>query len=366
MQKGMDKFFLGLVIFLTLGGFFLFISASMGLFARETGARFAATAFNQFFYGLVLGSLFLVILSKINYKLWRKYSLYIFIASLLLTAAVFIPGLGFSHGGALRWLSLGIFTIQPAEILKFGVIIYLASLFSDVKNSVTTIKWGLMPLLAVLALVGIVLLLQPDTGTFLVIFITALSLFVIAGGRWKHLFYLFIASSLGFVAYAASKPYIIARLRTFFDPSYDVMGAGWQLNQSLIAIGSGGIFGKGFGQSIQKFNFLPEPTSDSIFAVAAEEFGFIGAILIISFIVLFLLKGLSIARKSPDLFSRLAVSGIVIMIVFQAFINIASMLGVFPLTGIPLPFVSHGGTALMITLAEMGVVLNISRYMHKH
>jgi len=365
MQNKVDKSFLWLIVFLSLGGFFLFISASMGLFARETGARFTATAFNQFFYGLFLGSILLVLFSKINYKIWRKYSLYIFATSLLLTAAVFIPGLGFSHGGASRWLSIGIFSFQPAEVLKFGTIIYLSALFSDVKNSVRTIKWGVAPFFAILSLVGFVLLLQPDTGTFFVIFITAISLFVIAGGKWRHLLSLFFCAFLGFLTYAASKLYIIARIKTFFDPSYDILGAGWQLNQSLIAIGSGGIFGKGFGQSIQKFNFLPEPTSDSIFAVAAEEFGFIGAMFIIVFFMLFLLKGLGIARRSPDIFSRLIVSGIVIMIVFQAFINIASMMGVFPLTGMPLPFISHGGTALMITLAEMGVILNISKYMRK-
>jgi len=362
MKKEVDKIFLWIVVFLALGGFFLFISASMGLFARETGARFMATAFNQFFYGLFLGSIFLTILSKVNYKIWRKYSFYIFIFSLLLTASVFIPGIGFSHGGAIRWLSFGIFSFQPAEILKFGVIIYLAALFSDAKSGVRTIKWGIAPLVAVLFLSGTVLLLQPDSGTFFVIFITSISIFIIAGSRWSHLISMFAAACFGFLLYIASKPYILERLKTFFDPTYDIMGAGWQLNQSLIAIGSGNIFGKGFGQSIQKFNFLPEPTSDSIFAVASEEFGFIGGIIIIFFFIFFLLRGLSIARKSSDMFGRLVVSGIVIMTVFQAFINIASMMGVFPLTGIPLPFISHGGTALMITLAEMGIVLNISRY----
>jgi len=361
MRNKIDKIFLFIVGLLVLGGFFVFISASLGLYARD-GAGFGAIAFNQAFFGLFLGGLALILFSKINYKNWKHFSLPILIFSIILTALVFVPFLGLEHGGATRWLRIGPFSFQPAELLKFGVIIYLAAWYSSIKDRVKTIKWGLLPLVVVLGISGGLLLAQPDTGTFLTILVTVFAMFLIAGGKLKHFFSLVAVAILGFVTLVLTKSYILERIYTFIDPSRDPSGAGWQIQQSLIAVGSGGFWGKGFGQSIQKFNFLPEPIGDSIFAVAAEEFGFIGGMLIIAGFVAFLIRGLHIARRSPDTFSGLMVSGIVIMVVFQSFINIASILGVFPLTGLPLIFISHGSSALLTTLAAMGIVLNISRY----
>lgn len=360
-RNNIDKIFLIIVGFLVLGGFFVFISASLGLYARD-GSGFGAVALNQAFFGLFLGGLALVLFSKINYKIWKRYSLLIFTATLFLTVLVFAPVIGLEHGGATRWLKIGAFSFQPSELLKLGVIIYLAAWFSSVKHQVRTIKWGLLPLVIVLVLSGAILLAQPDTGTFLTILATATAMFLIAGGKWKHFFSLVAVAISGFIVLIFTRSYILERIYTFMDPSRDPSGAGWQIQQSLIAIGSGGIFGKGFGQSIQKFSFLPEPIGDSIFAVASEEFGFIGAILIITAFLAFLIRGLQIARRSPDMFSGLLVSGIVIMVVFQSFINIASILGVFPLTGLPLIFISHGSSALLTTLAAVGIILNISRY----
>ena len=222
-----------------------------------------------------------------------------------------------------------------------------------------------MPLLAVIGIVGLILLWQPDMDTLLIIIGAAIGIFFIAGGKWKHLAVLFGIAVIGFILIVFSKPYLMERVLTFIDPARDPLVAGWQIQQSLIAVGSGGVFGKGFGQSIQKFRFLPEPIGDSIFAVAAEEFGFVGGVVIISAFILFLLRGLSIARRAPDAFSGLLVSGIVIMIVLQSLINIASIVGVFPFSGLPLPFISHGGTALLFALVEIGIVLNISRYKRK-
>jgi len=177
----------------------------------------------------------------------------------------------------------------------------------------------------------------------------------------KHLLILALIGVVIIAGFAASKPYVRSRLSTFFNPNRDVAGSSYQINQALIAIGSGGLMGRGFGQSVQKFSFLPEPVGDSIFAVAAEEFGFFGAVFLVMLFVIFAARGLKIASKVPDVFARLAVVGIVIMITIQAFVNIGAMLGVVPLSGITLPFVSHGGTSLFFTLLETGIVLSISR-----
>ncbi|MCR4306806.1 MAG: putative lipid II flippase FtsW [Candidatus Yonathbacteria bacterium] len=360
-NRSIDKVFLATVIFLMLGGFFIFMSASLGLLARQ-GPQFGATAFNQAFFGLFLGSIALAVFSKIEYLFWKKYAIHIFALSIIATALVFVPALGFTHGGARRWLDLGFVTFQPSEFLKFGVVLYLAAWFSSVKYKVNSVKWGLLPLLVVIGIAGLLLLLQPDMDTFLVISVASVSMFFVAGGKWRHMLALFGIAAIGFTLIVFSKPYLMERVLTFVDPSRDPSGAGWQIQQSLIAVGSGEMFGKGFGQSIQKFKFLPEPIGDSIFAVAAEEFGFVGGMVIIVAFILFLLRGLSIARRAPDTFSGLLVSGIVIMIVFQSLINIAAIIGVFPLSGLPLPFISHGGTALLFALIEVGIVLNISRY----
>jgi len=360
-QNSVDKIFLATVLLLLISGFFIFISASLGLHARG-GARFTAIIFNQFFFGIVLGLIAMVFFSKIYYRKWKKYALPIFIFSLALTALTFIPFFGFEHGGAKRWISLWKFSFQPAEFLKFGVILYLSAWYALIRQKVHTVKWGFLPLCIILGISGGILLAQPDTGTFLVIAGTSVILFLIAGGRWKHLFSIAVMGVVVFAILIFTRPYIMDRVLTFIDPSRDPNGAGWQIRQSLIAIGSGEMFGKGFGQSVQKFNFLPEPIGDSVFAVAGEEFGFTGSVAIIILFILFLLRGLYLARRAPDLFSGLLVSGIVIMIVIQSFINIASILGVFPLTGLPLIFISHGGTAMLITLAMLGIVLNVSRH----
>jgi len=360
-SRKVDTWFLGIVITLVAVGFLVFISASLGLLARE-GAQFSAVVFNQFFFGLVLGSIGLIVASKLHYKILKKYSFFIFLASLIITALVFLPGLGFEYGGAKRWLSLGSLSFQPAEFLKLGFVIYLAAWFSVAADKVRAFKYGPLPLFVMVAVVGILLLQQPDMGTFVVIFATALALFVASGGRWKHIAVLVIIALLSLSALAVARPYVKERILTFLNPTADVQGAGYQIEQSLIAIGSGEVWGRGFGQSVQKFNFLPEPTSDSIFAVAGEEFGFIGAFFIVMLFVLFALRGFFIARRAPDQFGRLLVLGIVILIIGQAFVNIGSVLGVFPLTGLPLPFVSHGGTALLSNLIAVGIVLNISKY----
>ncbi|MBI1975672.1 MAG: cell division protein FtsW [Candidatus Vogelbacteria bacterium] len=360
MRKPFDKLFFGIVATLVLAGVFIFSSASLGLVAK--GSSFTDIAFRQFGLGLLGGSIALILALRLNYHAYRKASLYIFLGTAMLTLLVFVPSLGLSHGGASRWISIYGFSLQPAELLKFGVVVYLASLFSSRTYKISSFKHGILPLLAVMAVVGTLLLKQPDTGTFAVIFMTILAMFLVAGGSWKHFSFFIVLSIAVLAGLAYMRPYVLDRLVTFLDMERDTLGASYQVRQALLAIGSGELIGRGFGQSVQKFNFLPEPVGDSIFAIAAEEFGFVGSSVIIVLFLLFTLRGLRIAARAEDSFGRLLALGLVILISSQSFVNIAAMLNIVPLTGVPLLFVSQGGTALLLALFEVGIILNISRY----
>ncbi len=355
-----NKSFLFWTLVLVIGGFFIFSSASLGVLARNE-IKFSNVAFSQIFYGLFLGSIGAIIVARLDYHVWRKYSLIIFIVGILLTLAVFIPGIGIEHGGARRWINLGFISFQPAEILKIGFISYYAAWLSSIKTKTSELRWGLLPFLIFSGIVGLILLAQPDTDTFAVIIFAALAMYIAAGAKWKHILFIIISGVAVLLLLATLRPYIRQRIEVMLNPSINTKTTGYQLNQSLIAIGSGRVWGRGFGQSVQKFHYLPEPIGDSVFAVAAEEFGFVGTVSIIGIFVMFSLQGLKIASKASDDFGRLLALGIVILIVSQAFVNMGGMLGILPLTGIPLPFISHGGTALFITLIEAAIVMNISR-----
>ncbi len=361
--KPVDTFFLVTVLLLVLGGFFIFVSASLGLHAREE-VQFSSVVINQL-GGLILGLVALFLVARIPVIWFKTYALHALLFGIVATLLVFVPGLGMEHGGARRWVYLGPFTFQSSELLKIGVVIYLSAWFSSVKKKAETFEFGLLPFLIVTGVAGLVFLLQPDTDTFIVTAVSALSIYVTAGAKWRHVAVVGVMGVLVLGGVVLMRPYVLARVMTFFNPSQDTLDSGWQADQSLTAIGSGGVIGKGFGQSTQKFGFLPEPIGDSIYAVAAEEFGFLGGTAIILGFLLFMFRGIYIARRSKDMFGGLLVLGIVIMTVLQSFMNIAAMLGVFPLMGIPLLFISHGGSALLMLLAEMGIVLSVSRTLVK-
>tara|TARA_B100000745_G_scaffold292473_1_gene233360 strand:+ start:19313 stop:20413 length:1101 start_codon:yes stop_codon:yes gene_type:complete len=357
----MDRPLLIIIGLLVLIGFFLFTSASLGLLAQE-GARFSSVAFNQLFLGVGLGTISMFLMSRVHYRFLKRYALHIYIASLILTILVFVPMIGFSAGGATRWLLLGPISLQPAEILKIGTIVYLATYLASARAHLHKYQTGLLAFIFILVPPTVVLLLQPDTSTILVITGTALGMFFAAGARWRDIGILVLIGAIALSGLVAMRPYVLDRITTFINPSTDRLGSGYQIQQSLIAVGSGKVVGRGFGQSVQKFGYLPEPTGDSVFAVAAEEFGFIGAVLIIFLFIALITRALLISTRAPDYFGGLVVAGIILLIATQALINMASMLGVMPLTGLPLPFISHGGTALFVMLSGMGIVLNVSKY----
>src|SRR3989344_3891506 len=335
--KKADKFFLIVVGLLLLIGIAMFISASLGVWAKNE-KLFFSMLFSQLVLGLGLGLVGMYLCSKINYKLWRKLSLFIFLASILLTAAVFIPYFGWSHGGAQRWVQFNGFSFQPVEFLKFGFIIYFAAWLSWVKNRVQDFRFGILPFAVMMVVIAFILFKQPDTKSFILIVVTGVCMLFISVVPMKYILGVGIGSALVLGSLVFFTPYLQERVKTFVDPASDPRGSSYQIQQSLIAIGSGGLFGRGLGQSIQKFSYLPEAQGDSIFAVLGEELGFVGALATIILYALFTLRGFRIANRSPDLFSRLLVSGIVILVTVQSFMHIASVTGVFPLTGVPLPF----------------------------
>lgn len=356
-----DKSFFGVVLTLCIVGLFIFISASLGILARSE-SKFYSVLFSQFALGYTLGFAALIGCLKVSYTFWRKYALYIFIFGLVLTVLVFVPGLGFAHGGARRWLSLGPVSFQPAEFLKIAFVMYFASWLAWFEKKKKEGNGQLVPFVVMITITAVALLLQPDTKSLILIAFASLVMLFVSGIHMKKILIIMGAAIVLFAGLLFVRPYTMERVKTFLDPSSDPRGASYQVQQSLIAIGSGGVFGKGLGQSIQKFNYLPEPQGDSIFAVFAEEFGFLGTVILVCLYLFFSIRGYGIAFRAPDPFSRFLVVGLTTLLVAQSFLNIVSIVGLFPLTGVPLVFVSQGGTALLFALLSVGIILQISRY----
>ncbi len=360
MFDRIDKKLFVTIIIILFFGLIIFGSAALGVLSSNE-VKFYSVVEMQLIYALIGGTIALLIGMSLSYKFYEKYVYYIFGASLFFTALVFMPGLSGYHGGAHRWIHLGAFSVQPSEALKLAFVIVVAYWCTKYRPLFKDWKYGLLPYLVGVGLVSLLMLLQPDFGTYLVIMTASFMVYFVGGARKKHMYALILLGLIGFATLIAVRPYMLERVKTFFDASHDVRGSSWQLNQSLIAIGSGGPLGRGLGQSVQKFNYLPEPIGDSIFAVLGEELGFLGVLIIVILYGIVGRRGYLIAMHAEDQFGRLLAVGIITIILSQAVINVGSMLGMLPLMGVPLPLISHGGTALMAALFELGVLLNISR-----
>ena len=358
---GVDRILFITTLLLVAVGLFIVASASSGLSMK----RFATPYYffiHQLVAGATIGVFLLLGAQHISYKHWKSLAPVFLIASVFLMALLFVPKFGISHGGAIRWLDFSLFSFQPSEILKFSFLLYLVSWLAAKKKEVRTMSFGLVPFLLMIGFSGTFLILEPDIGTLGVLSLTSAFLFFLGGGRLFHLgiIILFGAFLLGVLIYM--EPYRLSRFAVFLNPSLDRQGIGYQLNQSLVAIGSGGIGGKGFGFSFQKLHLLPEPAGDSVFAIVAEESGFVGSLILLFLFLLFFWRGIMIAQRSRDTFAKLLASGLTLIIFIQVVINTGSLLGLLPLTGIPLPFVSYGGTSLAMHLAQVGILLNISKH----
>ena len=353
-------FFL-IVLILVVGGLAMFASASLGLLAREDGAPWRL-ALTQLLLGLVPGAIALLAL-RFSPPAWLQgIAAPAYIASVVLTALVFVPGIGETYNGATRWIDLGFTTIQPSEFLKIGTILMLAWWLSQAKGKLHDFKKGLIPFCLIVGVPALILLAQPNTSTVIIIGLTSVAMYFLAGAPWRDLALLVAIAGLALVVLVMTRPYLLERVQTFMDPSQDPLSSGYQIQQSLIAIGSGGFAGRGFGQSVQKYNYLPEAHGDSVFAVYAEEFGFIGTMLLLGLFVAFATRGLAIAADAATFFGSMAATGLTLLISFSAFLNIGAMLAILPLTGLPLPFVSHGGTALFCALLSVGIILNVAAH----
>lgn len=357
--------FFMLVLGLMLAGLAIFSSATLGLLARENSS-ISQDIFLQAGLGFGLGFLALLVARALPFAVVKRFVPFIYGATILFTALVFVPGIGSHAGGATRWINLGFTTVQPAEFLKIGFILALAWWLAPRARQLADFKKGLIPFLCILVIPVVLLLLQPNTSTTILLIITGGVMYFVAGAPWRDFGILFGILAVGLVlAVSGVLPvhsYVLDRIKTFANPSANSLGSGYQIQQSLIAVGSGGLLGRGLGQSVEKFNYLPEPAGDSIFAVFAEEAGFIGALILVSLFLALAARGITIAGNSQDLFGGLVAFGFSFIIIFQAFINIGAMLGIIPLTGQPLPFISHGGTALMATLIMCGFILNVAAH----
>ncbi len=348
-----DRWFLLAVITLSLFGILMVYDSSVAIAIRDFGTPYYYV--REQLKWLFLGSIALIVFSRVDYHVWQKLALPILIGTLFLLICVFLPGIGVRALGAHRWLNFGFFILQPAELAKLSLIIYLSAWFSRAEKG---------RFLAFLLLLGMVLglvIIEPDLGTAIIILSIALMLYFFSGAPVVQFLLLFPVLLISLSGLAVSSPYRFRRLMTFFNPEVDPLGASYQIRQVLIALGSGGLFGVGIGQSRQKYEYLPEANTDSIFAIIGEEIGFIGTLVLVGLFVFLIWRGFRIARSAPDTFGRLLTLGISSWIGVQTVINLSAMVALLPLTGVPLPLVSYGGSSLIILLSALGIVVNISK-----
>lgn len=331
----------------------------------EGQKRFGSASYyfvHQLLYGVLPGLAVFFLFSRINYKFWKKIALPLLIVVVGMLVLVFVPGVGYGLRGAQRWLNLGLFTFQPSEILKLTLIIYLAAWFSRRDRQIGGGPQSLAPFLLVLGFIGLLLISQPDMGTLVLVTLIAIAMYFFAGAKFTHFVVLFLIIGIMLGALAVIEPYRFDRLKAFLNPSLDQRGTSYHINQALLGIGSGGIFGLGFGQSRQKINFLPEPVGDSIFAIVVEELGLVGGIFLLALFLFLSLVMINIAKAAVSQFGKILVLGVTVWIGGQALINIFAISGLIPLTGLPLPFISFGSSSLVSILAGLGIAVNISRH----
>ncbi len=358
--KNVDRQLLAVIGILLVLGLVILYSASTVLSFSKYHSN-SHYFFTQLLQGVFGGLILMYICSRIDYHFWQKWAPLIIFGSILMLMAVLVPHIGVKVGNARRWIGVGPLTFQPSEVAKLALIFYLASWIEKRQHEIKDFFYGIIPILIIYGIIAGLIILQPDIGTMLVVTAISFSMLFVGGIRIKHMAWVVLAGIAALGVLIKIEPYRLARLTTFLDPSVDPQGTSYQINQALVAVGSGGLFGLGYGNSRQKYNYLPEVMGDSVFAVTVEELGFIRSGLIILLYFWFALRGLRIANHAPDTFGKMLAVGIVAWIIFQALINVGAIIGLLPLTGIPLPFISYGSTSLIVLLAAIGILLNISR-----
>lgn len=351
--------FIVIIALVLFGVVFLSSASSVISFHEYNDSRYM---FLKQVVGIMIGFAGMAFFYKVDVKHLKKFALPMLIGSVITLIAVFIPGLGVEHGGAKRWIDLGPAQIQPSELLKFSLIIYLATLFEKKGHEVRDMYGGFIPFLILVGAMGLLIMAQPDLGTLLVLVTIASVMYFVSGAKMNHLIAMGAVGISAILILIKTSPYRMQRFLVFLNPSEHAdKASGYQVNQALIAIGSGGIIGRGFGESLQKYRYLPEASTDSIFAIIAEERGFLGAASVFFLFAAFGYLGFKIAKQSSDTYTRLVAVGITSWIVFQALLNILATLSLVPLTGVTLPFISFGGTSIVMAIAASGILLNISK-----
>lgn len=356
-----DYFLLAIFVILVIFGLAMLASASSDLGKTQFNNSYYYIE-HQLLFGLTVGGIGFLLAYKIPYQKFKKVAFIFLLLSLVLLVLVFTP-LGSLVNSTNRWLRFGIFSFQPAELMKLTFIMYLAAWLSNTKfKRSTDFQSGLLPFAIVSGLIGVLLILQPATSTVAILLISGLTVYFVSGAPIRYIVGIAATALVLVGAVIAITPYRLARIEGYLNKSANTQGMNYQVDQALIAIGSGGVTGVGYGQSATKASYLPQPIDDSIFAVIAEEMGFIGASFLIMLFAMLTFRMFWLARKMGDTFGRLLLIGFGTVIALQAFVNMASISGIIPLTGVPLPFVSYGGTAFAVFLTMAGVTLNISKY----
>lgn len=346
----------GILLFLGLV-FLSSASSTLAFFKYNDSYRFVK---QQITHGLLPGLVLFYISLRINYQYYKKLSWLALITSFILLILVFLTSLGGAYS-AQSWIILGNFSFQPAELVKLLLIIFLAAWLENKGSDVKNFKKTTLPFIFIVAIISLLILKQPDIGTLSIIALTAMAIYYAAGAKLAHFWSIVSAAVIAFITMIKAAPYRMNRITAWLNPDQDPQGIGWQIKQSLIAVGSGSWFGLGIGASKQK-SYLPQPANDSIFAVISEEIGFLFTVAFLTLFVILIYRAFDIARHSQDNFAKLIAIGIGIWMAAQVFINIAGILKLIPLTGVPLPFISLGGTNLVVTLIAMGILANISKF----
>jgi len=348
-----------IVVVLNLFGLVMVLSASAVTALYEYGSPWYQ--FQRQFLWLCLGSAALLVTLRVDYHRWRRYTTPLLLASMGLLVLVLVPGLGVNVNGASRWLGFGQLRIQPSEMAKLTVVLFVADLLARRGDKVRDWRLGLKPVMVVFGAVALLFLLQPNLGTAIILGSIVLIMLFVAGAPLRPLGITVAGLTVGAVVLAFAEPYRFRRLMAFRDPWADPLNTGFQTVQSQTGIANGGLFGTGIGEGRAKWGFLPEAHTDFIYAIIGEELGLLGALSVVALFVALGLLGVRTALRAPDRFGMLVATGVTAWILVQAFVNIGAVVGVLPITGVPLPFVSAGGSSLLFTMIAAGLLLNIAR-----
>ena len=364
MQKKIDKILFFTSIILSLFGIVMIYSASSIWAEYKFNDAFHYLKYQSIFF--IVGIIIMLIISKIDYKVYYEKSNLILSICLILLVLVIIPGIGSIRNGSRSWFGIGPFGIQPSEAAKLGLIIFTSKYLSKSNKFLKSYKQGVFPILGITLLIFFLIMLQPDLGTGVILVMSIISLLFIAGVNMKFFLGIGILGIISITILIIIAPYRMDRITSFINPWNDALGTGFQIIQSLYAIGPGGLLGTGFLNSVQKHFYLPEPQTDFIFSIIAEEFGVAGAFIVTILFSLILYRGIKIALNSQDLFSKYLSFGMVFQIIFQTLMNLMVVIGMIPVTGVTLPFLSYGGSSLLISMTSIGILLNISKSTNKN